>query len=147
MNTLFHGLLAKKPASVAYSGGRPGDPSMKSALAVLLLCSTSAFAGDMSAKPMKLMGYVGDSKCAATHNTSAPDADCVTKCISGGAKPVFIDDDKKQVWAIDNPDAVKAVEGKPVTVMATADSSAMTVHITKVVKVGKAVTPASSMKM
>jgi hypothetical protein len=120
---------------------------MKIALTALLLCSTTAFAADMSAKPMKLMGYIGDSKCAATHNTSAPDAECVTKCIAGGAKPVFIDDDKKQVWAIDNPDAIKADEGKPVTVMATADSSAMTVHITKVVKVGKVVAPAASMKM
>ena len=120
---------------------------MKSAIAILLLCSSSAFAADMSAKPMKLMGYVGDSKCGATHNASAQDSACVTKCIGEGAKPVFIDDDKKQVWAIDNPDSVKAVEGKPVTITATADSSAMTVHIDKVVKVGKVVTPSSSMKM
>lgn len=120
---------------------------MKCALAVLLLCSSSAFAADMSAKPAKLMGYIGDSKCGATHNSSAQDSSCVTKCIGEGAKPVFIDDDKKQVWAIDNPDAVKTVEGKPVTIMATADSTAMTVHIDKVVKVGKVTAPASSMKM
>ena len=120
---------------------------MKSAIAVLLLCSSSAFAADMSAKPMKLMGYVGDSKCGATHNTSAQDSSCVTKCIAEGAKPVFVDDDKKQVWAIDNPDAVKAVEGKPVTILATSDASAMTVHVEKVVKVGKVTAPASAMKM
>ena len=96
---------------------------------------------------MKLMGYVGDSKCGATHNASAQDASCVKKCIAEGAKPVFVDDDKKQVWAIDNPDAVKDVEGKPVTIMATADASAMTVHIDKVVKVGKVVAPSSAMKM
>jgi hypothetical protein len=122
-------------------------PLMKNAVAILLLCSSSAFAADMGAKPMKLMGYIGDSKCAATHNSSAQDAECVTKCIAGGAKPVFVDDDKKQVWAIDNPDAVKDVEGKPVTVLATADSSAMTVHIAKVMKVGKVAAPASTMKM
>jgi hypothetical protein len=120
---------------------------MKSAVALLLLCSSAAFAADTTPKPMKINGYIGDSKCAATHNTSAQDADCVKKCIAGGAKPVFVDDDKKQVWAIDNPDAVKDVEGKPVTVMATPDSSAMTVHIDKVVKVGKVTSSGDSMKM
>jgi hypothetical protein len=119
---------------------------MKRILAVLALCSLPAFAADM-AKPVKLMGYIGDSKCGATHNTATPDPVCVNKCIAGGAKAVFIDDEKKQVWAIDNPDAIKGDEGKPVTVMATTDASAMTVHITKVSKVGKAAAPASTMKM
>jgi hypothetical protein len=120
---------------------------MKRILAVLALCSLPALAADMSTKPTKLMGYVGDSKCGATHNTASPDPTCVTKCIATGAKPVFIDDDKKQVWAIDNPDAVKGDEGKSVTVLATTDATAMSVHITKVTKVGKAVAPASTMKM
>ncbi len=120
---------------------------MKRMIALLALCSLPALAADMSTKPMKLAGYIGDSKCGATHNAAAPDPTCVTKCISGGAKPVFIDDAKKQVWAIDNPDVIKDDEGKSVTVMATADASAMTVHITKVTKVGKTATPASTMKM
>ena len=119
---------------------------MKRMIAGLALCSLPAFAADM-AKPMKLMGYIGDSKCGASHNTATPDPVCVSKCIAGGAKPVFIDDEKKQVWAIDNPDAVKGDEGKPVTVMATTDATAMTVHITKVAKVGKATPAASTMKM
>ena len=121
---------------------------MKQAIAVFLLCSTSAFAADMGAKTMKMMGYIGDSKCGATQNSSAQDMSCVKKCIGEGAKPVFVDDEKKQVWAIDNPDMVKDAEGKPVTVMATADQSAMTVHITKIAKVGKAMAPAGGgMKM
>ena len=44
-------------------------------------------------------------------------------------KPVFVDEAKKQVWAIDNPDAVKAFYGDKVNVSATADSSKMSVHI------------------
>jgi hypothetical protein len=120
---------------------------MKRILAVLALCSLPVFAADMSTKPVKLMGYVGDSKCGASHNTASPDPVCVNKCITAGAKPVFIDDDKKQVWAIDNPEAIKGDEGKSVTVMATTDPSAMSVHITKVSKVGKVAAPASTMKM
>ncbi|MGI8771974.1 MAG: hypothetical protein ACR2JE_11105 [Acidobacteriaceae bacterium] len=98
----------------------------------LALSSVPAFAADMSAKPMKLMGYISDSKCAAAHNSSAPDAACVKKCIGMGAKPVFVDDAKKEVWSIDNPDTVANDYGKKVTLMATADSSAKTIHITKV---------------
>jgi hypothetical protein len=56
----------------------------------------------------------------------------VKKCIGGGAKPVFVDA-KKDVWSIDNPDAVTDDYGKAVTVMAKADSSAKSIHIDKVV--------------
>ena len=119
---------------------------MKRILAVLALCSLPAFAADMS-KPMKLAGYISESSCGATHNSATPDKACVDKCLAKGAKPVFVDDEKKQVWAIDNPDSVKGDEGKPVTVMAVADSSAMSVHIDKVTKVGAVKAPASSMKM
>jgi hypothetical protein len=78
-----------------------------------------------------MKGYISDSKCNAMHNSSAPDASCVKKCISGGGKPVLVDA-KKNVWAIDNPDAVTDDYGKAVTVMATADDSAKSVHIDKV---------------
>lgn len=101
-------------------------------IAALAASSVPAFAADMSAKPMKLMGYISDSKCAAAHNSGAPDAACVKKCIRMGAKPVFIDDAKKEVWSIDNPDAISNDYGKKVTVMAKADDSAKTIHITKV---------------
>jgi hypothetical protein len=97
-------------------------------LAVLACSSLTALAAD---KPAKMKGYVSDSKCAATHNSAAPDANCVKKCISGGAKPVLVDA-KKDVWAIDNPDAVTDDYGKSVTVLATADASSKTVHIAKV---------------
>lgn len=43
--------------------------------------------------------------------------------------PVFVDEGKKQVWTIDNPDAVKKYYGDHVTVQATADASKKSVHI------------------
>jgi len=51
-------------------------------------------------------------------------SECVKKCIAGGMKPVFVSEQDKAVWAIDNPDAVKAFYGDHVTVTATADASA-----------------------
>ncbi len=100
-------------------------------LALMACSSLTALAADMASKPMKLMGYISDSKCAAMHNTTAPDAACVKKCIAGGEKPVFVDA-KKEVWSIDNPDSITDDYGKAVTVMATADASAKSIHIDKV---------------
>ena len=75
----------------------------------------------------QITGYISDSMCGAKHAGSG--AACVKKCIEGGMKPVFVDDSKKEVWSIDNPDAVKDFYGDHVTVTATADASAKSVHI------------------
>jgi hypothetical protein len=104
----------------------------KKLILTLLACSSlTALGADAGSKPTKMMGYISDSKCAAMHNAAAPDANCVKKCIAGGEKPVFVDA-KKDVWSIDNPDAVTDDYGKAVTVMATADTSNKTMHIAKV---------------
>jgi hypothetical protein len=104
------------------------DMNRKLILALLACSSLTALAAD---KPAKMKGYISESKCGAMHNSAAPDAACVKKCISGGAKPVLVDA-KKNVWAIDNPDAVTDDYGKAVTVMATSDDSNKSVHIDRV---------------
>lgn len=91
--------------------------------AACFLCAMAASAADST-----INGYISDSNCGAKHTTTG--AACVKKCISGGAKPVFIDEAKKEVWAIDNPDAVKSdYYGAHVTISATVDASAKSVHI------------------
>jgi hypothetical protein len=72
-------------------------------------------------------GWISDSMCGAKHTTTG--AACVKKCIEGGMKPVFVDS-KKQVWSIDNPDAVKSdLYGAKVKVTASEDASAKSIHI------------------
>jgi hypothetical protein len=93
------------------------------AVAVLALTSLAAKAADST----KINGWISDSMCGAKHVGSG--AACVKKCIDGGMKPVFVDEAKKSVWTIDNPDAVKDYYGGHVTVTATADESAKSVHI------------------
>ncbi len=75
-------------------------------------------------------GWISDSMCGAKHAGSG--AACVKKCIEGGMKPVFVDSEK-QVWAIDNPDAVTAFYGAHVTVTATEDAAKKSVHIESIV--------------
>ncbi|MFY9853199.1 MAG: hypothetical protein WAK26_04895 [Terracidiphilus sp.] len=93
------------------------------AIVVFGLTATAVGAGHS----MKINGWVSDSMCGAKHTGTGKE--CVKKCIDGGAAPVFVDEAKKAVWTIDNPDAVKAFYGDHVTVMATTDAGKKSVHI------------------
>lgn len=97
-------------------------------LALLAACFGMAAIAASAADSAKISGWISDSMCGAKH--SGTGAACVKKCISEmGAAPVFVDEDKKAVWSIDNPDAVKAFYGDHVTIMATADAGKKSVHI------------------
>ena len=56
------------------------------------------------------------------------------KCIEGGEKPVFVDEAKKEVWTIQNPEAVKGFYGAHVTVTAMTDADKKTVHIESIIE-------------
>jgi hypothetical protein len=92
-------------------------------VAVFALTALAAKAADSS----KINGWISDSMCGAKHAGSG--AECVKKCINDGMKPVFVDEAKKAVWTIDNPEAVKDFYGDHVTVTATADDATKSVHI------------------
>lgn len=92
------------------------------AIAAFALTALAANAAAAS----KVTGYISDSMCGAKHMGTG--AECVKKCIQGGMKPVLVDT-SKNVWSIDNPEAVKNFYGDKVTVTATTNSSAKSVHI------------------
>jgi len=105
----------------------PLEDQMKRVFALLLaVCAFGAVAAS-AADSTKLNGWISDSMCGAKHAGSG--AACVKKCVEGGMAPVFVDEGNKAVWAIDNPDAVKAFYGEKVTVTATADNEKKSVHI------------------
>jgi hypothetical protein len=90
-----------------------------------LICMSAAFA---SAADTSINGWISDSMCAAKH--AGTGGQCAKKCIeSMGAKPVFVDEAKKEVWQIDNPDAVKGHYGEKVTISATTNADTKTVHV------------------
>jgi hypothetical protein len=101
---------------------------MKRLLVLAVILSGSAFAADQSTKPID--GWISDSQCGAMH--AGGGAACVKKCIGGGAKPVFVDDSKKQVWTIDNPDSVTGHYGHHVAVQGTVNATDKSVHIASV---------------
>jgi hypothetical protein len=101
---------------------------MKLFLVLLALSSVPALAADSA----KVSGYISDSKCGAMHSSANPNTACVKKCIAGGGSPVFVDDDKKQVYTIDDPALVKDQYGHHVSVVAKVDDSGKTIHIASV---------------
>jgi hypothetical protein len=98
---------------------------------VALLTLVVAFSAiTAKAADTTINGWISDAMCGAKHAGSG--AACVKKCIDGGEAPVFVDEAKKEVWTIDNPDAVKAFYGDHVTVTATADATKKSVHISTI---------------
>ena len=107
------------------------DPSpevqVKRIAAVIVLALSSAAMVASAAESTKINGWISDSMCGAKH--AGTGAACVKKCIKGGMSPVFVDEAKKTVWTIDNPDAVKSFYGDHVTVTASVDAGKKSVHI------------------
>ena len=109
----------------------PPEVPMKRTLSLLAAVFALAVVVAQAAESTKSTGWISDSMCGAKHTTTG--AACVKKCIESGMKPVFVDTDK-QVWAIDNPDAVKPdFYGAHVTVTATEDPAHKSMHIDSIV--------------
>jgi hypothetical protein len=100
---------------------------VKRIIAMLVAVVAFAAVAASAADSKTINGWVSDSMCGAKHAGSG--SECVKKCIEGGMAPVFVDEGKKQVWTIDNPEAVKKFYGDHVTVKATADTEKKSVHI------------------
>lgn len=100
---------------------------MKRVLAFLFVVSALTALSAKAADSTKINGWISDSMCGAKHAGSG--AACVKKCVEGGMAPVFVDEGKKAVWTIDNPDAVKGFYGDHVSVTAKADEAKKSVHI------------------
>jgi hypothetical protein len=106
------------------------EASVKKSVALFTLIASS-FAVSAYAADSSVTGWISDSMCGAKH--AGTGSACVKQCIKGGMKPVFVDEGKKAVWSIDNPDSVKSsFYGEKVTIHATTDAANKSVHISSV---------------
>ena len=103
---------------------------MKRSLALTVLLALSGSVAASAADSSAINGWISDSMCGAKHAGSG--AACVKKCIEGGTAPVFVDEQKKAVWTIDNPDAVKGFYGEHVTIQGTPNMDKKSVHVESV---------------
>jgi hypothetical protein len=108
----------------------------------LLVCGLVAL-GSLSAqqKHASRAGWISDEGCGAKH-TKAGGADCVQKCWRGGAsvghpewKPqpaVFVADDDRGIWIVENPEAVRNFPAAHVMLAGEFDSAKKTIHVEKI---------------
>ncbi len=112
------------------------------AFVFLLGCGLVAL-GSLSAqqKNASRAGWISDEACAAKH-TKPGGADCVQKCWRGGAsvghpewKPqraVFVADEDRAIWIVENPEAVKEFPAAHVVLAGQFDSAKKTIHVEKI---------------
>jgi len=89
---------------------------------VFALATISASAADWT-------GYVVDSSCAGKKAMWGNEA-CAKKCISGGAKAVFVTEDGK-IYQVTDQDKIKDVAGKKVTISGKMDGDTIAVDSVK----------------
>ncbi|HMD38276.1 MAG TPA: hypothetical protein VKH15_03280 [Candidatus Acidoferrum sp.] len=86
-------------------------------------------------------GWISDEACGAEH-TRPGRADCVEKCWRGGAavghpewkpqRPVFVADDTRAIWIVENPEAVKNFPAAHVLVSGKFDAEKKVLHVGKI---------------
>jgi len=91
--------------------------------AILLLSLFAVFA-----VADEFTGWISDSKCGAK-GASAEHKDCATKCVKGGAAPVFVTDNK--VLKVDDASKVEGHIGQKVTVTGLVDGDTIKVDSVK----------------
>jgi hypothetical protein len=103
---------------------------VKRIVASFVVAASFAAVSGFAADATSINGWISDSMCGAKHAGSG--SACVKKCIEGGMAPVFVDESKKALWKIDNPEAVKGFYGSHVTISATTDQDNKTVHVVSI---------------
>jgi len=94
--------------------------------ALLLVFSLLVFGCLSWAADKAYSGTVSDEHCGAKHATpSAAAAECVEKCVSGGAKYVLVSHGK--VYQLSDQDKFKDMGGKAVKVMGSLSGDTITV--------------------
>jgi hypothetical protein len=95
-----------------------------------------------SSKAERVVGWVSDGHCGAQHMKTGGAA-CVRKCIAGAEhvnpewKPggmAFVTEDK-QLWKVDNPDALWGHESEQLEVLGTRNVERKSIKVEKIVEV------------
>jgi hypothetical protein len=113
-------------------------------LAIALAAAGWAHAGDTApeANGERVVGWVSDGHCGTGHMKTGGAA-CVRKCIAGAEhvnpewKPggmVFVTEDK-ELWKVDNPDALWGHESEQLEVLATRNVQKKSLKVERIVEV------------
>jgi hypothetical protein len=83
---------------------------MRKSLTLLWVCllafGTNVYAGTKG----EWVGWLSDAKCAA-NGAKASHKGCALKCVEAGQAIVFVKEDDKKVFSLENPEKVKSLLG------------------------------------
>lgn len=107
------------------------------AAVVLVLAAVSVAASDSTARTVTRKGWFGDENCsrskvAADAKVGPNGQECTRKCIREGVPVVFIDEQAKTLYRVDNPKVTDGIESDYVEMVGTIDAAAKTVHVDSV---------------
>jgi hypothetical protein len=107
------------------------------AAVVLVLAAVSIAASDSAVRAVTRKGWFGDENCsrskvAADAKVGPNGQECTRKCIREGVPVVFIDEQAKVLYRVDNPKVADGIESDYVEMVGTVDTAAKTVHVDSV---------------
>lgn len=107
------------------------------AAAALMLAAIAAVASDSSARSVTRKGWFGDENCAGSKVAAGAKVgpngqECTRKCIREGVPVVFIDEQAKALYRVDNPKVAAGIESDYVEMTGTVDTAAKTLHVDSV---------------
>ena len=110
---------------------------LATAAAVLLLAALAAAASDSTARAVTRKGWFGDENCsrskvAADAKVGPNGQECTRKCIREGVPVVFIDEQARTLYRVDNPKVAEGIESDYVEMVGSLDAAAKTVHVDSV---------------
>lgn len=91
-----------------------------------------AFAAALVATPLlaaEYTGYITDTHCGKMAANKDHTADCVSKCMKGGAKAQILNEADGKVYNLDSFEKVKGMVGVKVTVKGTLDAKTNTIAV------------------
>lgn len=97
-----------------------------------LAFAAAALAGE--GKAGSWTGYVTDSHCGQRGAVKEHSADCVEKCMKGGAKAQLLSEADGKAYEIEGWDKVKDLMGSKVTVKGTLDETTGTIKVASAAK-------------
>jgi hypothetical protein len=107
------------------------------AAVVLVLAAVSIAASDSAVRAVTRKGWFGDENCsrskvAADAKVGPNGQECTRKCIREGVPVVFIDEQARAIYRVDNPKLTDGIESDYVEMAGTIDAAAKTVHVDSV---------------
>ena len=101
-----------------------------------LLLAAAALGQTSNDRPVKATGWFDDEWCTAGRvkngQVGPSNQDCARECIRKGAKVVFIDETRKALFRVDNPQAVRGIESDYVEFAGIMNLDAGTIHVDSV---------------